>query len=114
MAFSETTKDAAYVRSGGRCECRRQDGLHHGHCPTRVPRRGYGVEFHHLTATSQGGSDGLSNCRGALRAVPSENRLVRAALDRNPFATAGTSGGGHSKSATSVSPSQPAQRERFT
>ena len=24
MAFSESTKDAAYDRSGGRCECTRQ------------------------------------------------------------------------------------------
>jgi 5-methylcytosine-specific restriction endonuclease McrA len=62
MAFSEETKDAAYRRSGGRCECARRDGLHSGRCPARVPRRGAGVEYHHKTATSQGGSDALSNC----------------------------------------------------
>lgn len=62
MAFSEATKDAAYVRSGGRCECHRQDGLHYGRCPTRVNRHGPGVEYHHKTATDRGGSDGLSNC----------------------------------------------------
>jgi HNH endonuclease len=63
LAFSEATKDQAYARSGGRCECTRQDGLHQGRCPTRVPRRGQGVEYHHLTAESVGGSDGLSNCQ---------------------------------------------------
>jgi 5-methylcytosine-specific restriction endonuclease McrA len=61
LAFSEATKDAAYARSGGRCECTRRDGLHTGRCAVRVPRRGRGIEYHHKTATSQGGSDALSN-----------------------------------------------------
>lgn len=56
MAFSESTKDAAYARSGGRCECERQDGLHHGQCPVRVDRHDPGVEYHHRIATDQGGA----------------------------------------------------------
>ena len=62
MSFSEMTKDQAYARSGGQCECRRQDGLHYGRCSTRVPRRGPGVEYHHVHADRLGGPDTLSNC----------------------------------------------------
>jgi 5-methylcytosine-specific restriction endonuclease McrA len=62
LAFSEATKDAAYARSGGRCECTRKDGLHQGYprCPTRVTR--HGAQYHHKTAESVGGSDSLANC----------------------------------------------------
>jgi 5-methylcytosine-specific restriction endonuclease McrA len=66
MAFSESVKDEAFKRSGGRCECTRQhaghDAPHHGgRCPSTFIR--YGAwEAHHITAVASGGSDGLSNC----------------------------------------------------
>ena len=62
MAFSEATKDAAYRRSGGQCECTRQDGLHRGRCPVRIPRTGPRVQFNHKHAARLGGGDGLTNC----------------------------------------------------
>jgi 5-methylcytosine-specific restriction endonuclease McrA len=60
MAFSETTKDAAFRRSGGRCECSRDRHPHAGRCTTRLTRQS--AQFHHVHAQSQGGSDALSNC----------------------------------------------------
>lgn len=65
MAFSEATKDAAFKRSGGRCECTRQQHSHSGRCRTTVTRPG--AEYHHITAQSVGGSDGLSNCEVLCR-----------------------------------------------
>jgi 5-methylcytosine-specific restriction endonuclease McrA len=63
MAFSEATKDAAYARSGGQCECRRQDGYHpYARCPKRLARHGEETNFHHVHAESKGGDDSLSNC----------------------------------------------------
>jgi len=67
MAFTESTKDTAYKRSGGRCECTRQhsgrtDAPHHGgRCFITFPRNG-NWQAHHKTAVSAGGSDSLSNC----------------------------------------------------
>lgn len=64
MAFSETVKDEAFKRSGGRCECTRQhpgrtDAPHHGgRCARTFTRQG-SWEAHHITA---GGPDTLSNC----------------------------------------------------
>jgi 5-methylcytosine-specific restriction endonuclease McrA len=63
MAFLDTTKDQAFARSGGQCECKR---LLHGHggslrCPIKPTR--WSAEYHHLTAVSAGGNDGLSNCQ---------------------------------------------------
>lgn len=60
MAFSESTKDLAFKRSGGRCECERESHGHTGRCPTRVTR--HGAQYHHKHAESLGGSDSLSNC----------------------------------------------------
>lgn len=60
MAFSETVKDQAFRRSGGRCECTRGSHGHSGRCPNRVTR--HSAHFHHVHAQSQGGHDGLSNC----------------------------------------------------
>ncbi len=62
MAFSEATKDLAFARSGGRCECRRTGHGHAARCHTRVMRRGAGTEYNHVHASRLGGSDGLSNC----------------------------------------------------
>jgi 5-methylcytosine-specific restriction endonuclease McrA len=66
MAFSETVKDQAYRRSGGRCECNRQHAgatapHHGGRCPNTFGRNG-SWHAHHRTAVAAGGSDDLSNC----------------------------------------------------
>lgn len=62
MAFSEATKDAAFKRSGGRCECTRQHGSHpRGRCTATFTRHG-NWQAHHITAVSSGGPDTLSNC----------------------------------------------------
>jgi 5-methylcytosine-specific restriction endonuclease McrA len=65
MAFSDQTKDDAFRRSGGRCECTRQHvgavAPHHGgRCPTTFSRYG-NWEAHHKTSQYSGGSDALSN-----------------------------------------------------
>lgn len=67
MAFSDTVKAQAFKRSGGRCECRRKSHKHIlGRCLAVLLTRSAG-EFHHVTAASQGGSDGLSNCEVLCR-----------------------------------------------
>ncbi len=64
MAFSDTVKDQAFNRSGGRCQCTRQhtgrtNAPHHGGRCSRTFTRHGGWEAHHITA---GGADTLSNC----------------------------------------------------
>lgn len=59
MAFSETVKDEAFRRAGGKCErcgkvCRRVLTDYEYTYP--------GFEFHHKTSVQAGGGDGLSNC----------------------------------------------------
>jgi hypothetical protein len=66
MAFSDDTKDQAYRRAGGKCECTRQHGgvnapHHGGRCGTALGRNG-NWHAHHKTARSAGGSDNPSNC----------------------------------------------------
>lgn len=60
MAFSATVKAQALRRSGNRCECKRRHPHHLGRCSARVTMAN--AQFHHITAQSVGGSDGLSNC----------------------------------------------------
>jgi len=62
MAFPEVVKTQAFARSGGRCECKRQAHPDHpsGACAKLLSR--LTAEYHHITAQSVGGSDGLSNC----------------------------------------------------
>lgn len=68
MAFSETVKEQAFQRSGGRCECTRQhsgqqSAPHHGgRCPVMFTRYGGQWEAHHRVAVDAGGQDTLSNC----------------------------------------------------
>lgn len=63
MPFSEQTKNEAFYRSGGLCECRRHyhwnhiDGLR---CSAQLTRQT--AQFHHITAQAVGGHDGVSNC----------------------------------------------------
>ena len=61
MPFSETVKDQAFRRSGGRCECERSYHSHgRSRCSRTVTRTT--AQFHHISAQSVGGHDGLSNC----------------------------------------------------
>jgi hypothetical protein len=58
MAFPEYVKDAAFRRSGRRCECRRPSHGHGRRCPTQIWRH-RNVHYHHVNAY---GEDILSNC----------------------------------------------------
>lgn len=59
MAFSQETKDAAWRRAGGKCECTRITCSHHaGRCNAGLSK----WHAHHRTAVTSGGSDELSNC----------------------------------------------------
>ncbi len=60
MAFSDETKRSAFKYAGGKCECTRKEHDHIGRC--NAPLTMATAEFHHITAESVGGSDGLSNC----------------------------------------------------
>ena len=66
MSFSDSIKAQALQRSGGRCECDRQQCNHPrqyvgGRCTRRVTQAT--AEFHHLHAQAAGGGDTLSNCQ---------------------------------------------------
>lgn len=61
MAFSDSTKDDAFARSGGRCECARSSHSHSGRRCTRPVTR-TSAQYNHRHAQSLGGIDGLSNC----------------------------------------------------
>lgn len=67
MAFSEETKQAALVRAGRQCECRRSNcsEKHTGRCPTKLV--GENWHAHHRTAVASGGTDGLSNCEALCK-----------------------------------------------
>ena len=58
MAFSRDTKDAAWRRAGGKCECTRTTCRHTGRCNAKLDK----WHAHHKTAVSSSGSDALSNC----------------------------------------------------
>lgn len=61
MAFSEGTKNAAWHRAGGKCECTRKTCKHHsGRCNAALTA--YKWHAHHKTAIAAGGDDSLSNC----------------------------------------------------
>ena len=63
MAFSETTKEAALIRAGRQCECRRLSCTVHAttRCQTKLTTGRW--HAHHITAVASGGSDSLSNCQ---------------------------------------------------
>lgn len=67
MDFSESTKDEAYKRSGGRCECHREhtnkiNAPHYsGRCASTFSRHG-NWHAHHKIAVKSGGDNTLSNC----------------------------------------------------
>lgn len=59
MAFDQNTRDQAYRRAGGLCECRMSTCNHRlGRCFVSL---GYDWELHHAHSQAAGGSDGLSN-----------------------------------------------------
>ncbi len=60
MPFSQAVKDAAFMRAGGRCECRRAACGHFGRCSTTPIIHLW--EAHHIIAEHAGGSDTLANC----------------------------------------------------
>jgi 5-methylcytosine-specific restriction protein A len=62
MAFSEETKQAAFRRAGGQCECRRLSCNVHAtlRCLTTLAAGRW--HAHHRTAVASGGDDSLSNC----------------------------------------------------
>jgi 5-methylcytosine-specific restriction protein A len=62
LAFSQETKDAAFRRAGGQCECRRMSCNKHTsyRCTTKLTAGRW--HAHHVTAVASGGSDTLSNC----------------------------------------------------
>lgn len=67
MPFSETVKEQAFARTGGRCECTRLHTgvtgvLHQGtRCPTTF-QKGGGWEVRHKVAELAGGFNTLENC----------------------------------------------------
>lgn len=61
MAFSEETRNQAWTRAGGKCECTRLGCSHHtGRCNSVLTAHKW--HAHHKTAISSGGGDELSNC----------------------------------------------------
>jgi 5-methylcytosine-specific restriction endonuclease McrA len=65
MAFSQQTKEAAYRRAGGRCECTRTMCGHSGRCNADLR---YGWDAHHRHAQAAGGGDDLGNCEALCTA----------------------------------------------
>ncbi len=67
--FSQATIDAAWTRSGGRCECIRISCGHNGRCNKQLvyENRKEGErgawEAHHIISKALGGKDEASNCQ---------------------------------------------------
>ncbi len=69
MAFSQSVVDAAWIRSGGKCECTRSSHGHSIRCNKTLSYDNRGKdgnwgawEAHHKLSVAAGGSDNLSNC----------------------------------------------------
>ncbi len=69
MAFSQETIEAAWERSGGKCECGRSTHGHVGRCSKTLSKETQGRaeglgswEAHHTHSVQSGGLDALSNC----------------------------------------------------
>jgi hypothetical protein len=59
--FSQSVRDAAYERSGGRCECQRARHRHPaGRCGANLAVAGW--EAHPIRSDAPGGLDTLANC----------------------------------------------------
>jgi hypothetical protein len=60
MAFSQTVKDEAYRRAGGKCECTMSVcKTHSGRCNKAL---GSNWHAHHIHSQAADGPDTLSNC----------------------------------------------------
>ena len=83
MAFSEDTKQAAYERAGGRCECLRQSCSAHpaGRCGRLLMA---GWHAHHVRAPSEGGSDEPDNCEALCIPCHEAAEKVRALRSQRP------------------------------
>ena len=66
MAFSDSVKNAAFRRAGGRCECRRRVCGHAGRCSKSLAN---GWHAHHITSQAAAGADTLSNCEALCVAL---------------------------------------------
>jgi 5-methylcytosine-specific restriction endonuclease McrA len=58
MAFPQSVTDAAWRRSGGKCECTRAGCKHTGRCNTTLTK----WHAHHVVSQNAGGADTLANC----------------------------------------------------
>ncbi len=64
VEFSEATRQDAYRRCGGRCECDRKEHKHvFGRCTSWFLWPINRPEYHHVTAREVGGTGELSNCQ---------------------------------------------------
>ena len=62
MPFSESVKNEAFIRAGGRCECKKVSHDHSsGRCLAKLTRDT--AVFHHMLSESNGGQNNLSNCK---------------------------------------------------
>ena len=83
MAFHEDTKQAAYERADGRCECLRQScSAHFGGRCGRLLMAGW--HAHHVRAPSEGGSDELDNCEALCIPCHEATEQVRALRAQRP------------------------------
>jgi len=68
MPFSQSVKNAAYRRAGGRCECARLNCGHRGRCNRLLTR----WHAHHKLSQAAGGAHSLNNCEALC--VPCHQR----------------------------------------
>ena len=96
MAFSKSIVEAAWRRSGGKCECGRSTCGHGYRCSKALnwfergnDKASGGWEAHHKVAVDSGGGDTLSNCEILCipchkNTVPTENNHPLAGRLRLP------------------------------
>ena len=76
MAFSNSVKEKAWTRSGGRCEsggCTSEGGKKLCHGNHQQGQRG-AYQTHHIKPVSRGGSDNLSNAKVVCLSCHSNTR----------------------------------------
>jgi len=62
MAFSQTVKDQAYRRAGGKCECEMKNCSKHRSGSRCNASLANGWHAHHIHSQAANGPDTLSNC----------------------------------------------------
>lgn len=60
MSFSQETKDQAFARAGGMCECKMNCHSEDNVCGKDLSQGEW--EAHHIVSQDAGGSDGIENC----------------------------------------------------